>query len=78
MRCFPVPNQKLLLEQLNVMHKRIWAGNASRTLSEMNCSCGFSKKFLLGCKLIFHIDYFFQTLTSEDWTAWAEIVEEGG
>jgi hypothetical protein len=43
----------------------------------MSC-CGFFNKFLLPCKHIIHSDYLFQSITSEDWTAWAVIFEEGG
>jgi len=78
MRRFPVPIQKLLPDQLDAMHKRIIAGKAPPTLSEMSCSCSFFRKFLLPCKHIFHSDYLFQSITSEDWTAWAEIFEDGG
>jgi hypothetical protein len=78
MRRFPVPIQKLLLDQLDAMHKRISAGKAPPSLSEMSCSCGFFRKFLLPCKYIFHREYLFQSITNEDWTAWAEIFEEGG
>jgi len=78
MHRFPVPIQKLLLDQSNAMHKRISAGKVPPTLSEISCSCGFFRKFLLPCKHIFHSDYLFKSITSEDWTGWAEIFEEGG
>jgi hypothetical protein len=78
MQCVPVPIQKLLLDQLDAIHKRISARKAPPTLSEMSCSCGFFRKFLLPCKHIFHIDYLFQSITSKDWTAWAEIFDQGG
>jgi uncharacterized Zn finger protein len=44
--------------------------------SQFDCSC--FRKYLLPCKHIFPYDYLFQSITSENWTAWGEIFENGG
>jgi hypothetical protein len=76
MRCFAIPIRKLLLDQIHAIQKRISTGKMPPISSQFDCSC--FKKYLLPCKYIFPYDYLFQSITSENWTALAEIFEKGG
>jgi len=64
----PVPIQKLLARELDVVEERIAKRKGIPSLHEnLRCHCKFHRQYLLPCRHIFHLDTEIKVLTSIRW-----------
>jgi hypothetical protein len=76
---FPAPIQKLLVNEIDAVEKRIEKGKGAPGLSSLECQCLFRHRYLLPCKHVFHEHlYGVKILTPAAWRRFQLMFEENG
>ncbi len=77
---FPFPMQRLIIDQLCAVTKRLENGKAAPGLTSLECYCQFHHRYLLPCKHIFHEHIYGETrlLTPDVWNSFQKMFEESG
>ena len=77
---FPYPVQKLVVEEVLAVEKRLEKGKEPPGLISLDCQCLFFRRYLLPCKHIFH-DHIYGTnklLNSNAWIRFQQMFEDSG
>ncbi|KAI9099458.1 hypothetical protein DFS34DRAFT_693860 [Phlyctochytrium arcticum] len=77
---FPLPVQRLLIEQYNSVENRVVKGKLAPDYDTLECNCLFARQYLLPCKHAFHANLFAEEpiLTDEVWDRYAQMFDECG